>query len=31
MTATKAKIWTVEEYHRMIEAGILNENDNIGF
>ncbi len=29
MTATKAKIWTVEEYHRMIEAGILNEDDNI--
>ena len=29
MTATKAKIWTVEEYHRMIEASILNEDDNI--
>jgi len=29
MTATKEKIWTVEEYHRMIEAGILNEDDNI--
>ena len=29
MTATREKIWTVEEYHRMIEAGILNEDDNI--
>lgn len=29
MTATKSKIWTVEEYHRMIEAGILKEDDNI--
>lgn len=29
MTATKEKIWTVEEYHQMIEAGILNEDDNI--
>jgi Uma2 family endonuclease len=29
MTATKAKTWTVEEYHRMIEAGILNEDDKI--
>jgi Uma2 family endonuclease len=29
MTATKAKIWTVEEYHRMIEAGILKDDDNI--
>ena len=29
MTATKEKTWTVEEYHRMIEAGILNEDDNI--
>ncbi|MEG4496892.1 Uma2 family endonuclease [Microcoleus sp. F10-C6] len=29
MTATKERTWTVEEYHRMIEAGILNEDDNI--
>ncbi|MGL5061845.1 MAG: Uma2 family endonuclease [Microcoleus sp.] len=29
MTATKAKTWTVAEYHRMIEAGILNEDDQI--
>ncbi len=29
MTATKEKIWTVEDYHRMIEAGILNEDDRI--
>ena len=29
MTATREKTWTVEEYHRMIEAGILNEDDNI--
>ncbi|MCU0540968.1 MAG: Uma2 family endonuclease [Oscillatoriaceae cyanobacterium Prado104] len=29
MTATKAKTWTVEEYHRMIEAGILNEDNKI--
>ena len=29
MTATREKIWTVEEYHRMIEAGILTEGDKI--
>ena len=29
MTATKEKTWTVEEYHRMIEAGILNEDTHI--
>ncbi|MEG3844225.1 Uma2 family endonuclease [Microcoleus sp. herbarium14] len=29
MTATKEKTWTVEEYHRMIEAGILTEGDKI--
>ncbi|MEG3848043.1 Uma2 family endonuclease [Microcoleus sp. herbarium19] len=29
MTATKEKTWTVEEYHRMIEAGILKEGDKI--
>ena len=29
MTATREKTWTVEEYHRMIEAGILTEGDNI--
>jgi Uma2 family endonuclease len=29
MTSTKEKIWTVEEYHRMIEVGILNEGDKI--
>ncbi|NJK75881.1 MAG: Uma2 family endonuclease [Microcoleus sp. SU_5_6] len=29
MTATREKTWTVEEYHRIIEAGILNEDDKI--
>ena len=29
MTATREKIWTVEDYHRMIEAGILTEGDKI--
>ena len=29
MTATKEKTWTVEQYHRMIEAGILTEGDKI--
>lgn len=29
MTTTREKLWTVEEYHRMIEAGILNEGDKI--
>ncbi|GET36961.1 Uma2 family endonuclease [Microseira wollei] len=29
MTATRDKIWTVEEYHRMIDAGILNEDDKV--
>ncbi|MEG3926571.1 Uma2 family endonuclease [Microcoleus sp. D3_18a_C4] len=29
MTATKERTWTVEEYHRMIEAGILTEGDKI--
>ncbi|MGK7874190.1 MAG: hypothetical protein AB4426_13015 [Xenococcaceae cyanobacterium] len=23
MTATKTRLWTVKEYHRMIETGIL--------
>jgi Uma2 family endonuclease len=29
MTATRDKLWTVEEYHRMIEAGILSEDDKV--
>jgi Uma2 family endonuclease len=29
MTATRDKLWTVEEYHRMIYAGILTENDKV--
>lgn len=27
MTSTKVRLWTVEEYHRMIEAGILTPSD----
>jgi Uma2 family endonuclease len=29
MTATRDLLWTVEEYHRMIDAGILNEDDKV--
>jgi len=29
MAATKEKTWTVEQYHRMMEAGILTEGDKI--
>jgi Uma2 family endonuclease len=29
MTATQNRLWTVEEYHRMIEAGILTSNDKV--
>lgn len=29
MTATRYRLWTVDEYHRMIDAGILTEDDNV--
>jgi Uma2 family endonuclease len=29
MTATQNRLWTVEEYHRMIDAGILTPNDKV--
>jgi Uma2 family endonuclease len=29
MTSTKVRLWTVEEYHRMIEAGILTPSDRV--
>jgi Uma2 family endonuclease len=29
MTATQNRLWTVEEYHRMIEAGILTRDDKV--
>lgn len=29
MTFTKVRLWTVEEYHRMIEAGILTLDDRV--
>jgi Uma2 family endonuclease len=29
MTATQIRLWTVEEYHRMIEAGILATDDKV--
>ncbi|WP_204103350.1 MULTISPECIES: Uma2 family endonuclease [Spirulina sp. CCY15215] len=29
MTATQIRLWTVEEYHQMIEAGILTEDDKV--
>ncbi|UBF25732.1 Uma2 family endonuclease [Kovacikia minuta CCNUW1] len=29
MTFTKVRLWTVEEYHRMIEAGILTPSDRV--
>jgi Uma2 family endonuclease len=29
MTTTREKLWTVEEYHRMIDAGILTDGDKV--
>ena len=29
MTATKDRLWTVDEYHRMIETGILTDSDQV--
>jgi len=29
MVTTKAKSWTVEDYHRMVETGILTSNDRV--
>lgn len=29
MTATQIRLWTVEEYHRMIDAGILTPDDKV--
>ncbi|MBD1852967.1 Uma2 family endonuclease [Cyanobacteria bacterium FACHB-502] len=29
MVSTKAKQWTVDDYHRMIKAGILTEGDRV--
>ncbi|OCR02540.1 hypothetical protein BCD67_01240 [Oscillatoriales cyanobacterium USR001] len=29
MTVTKLRLWTVDEYHQMIETGILNEDDRV--
>ncbi len=29
MTATKNRLWTVDEYHRMIEVGILTPDDKV--
>jgi Uma2 family endonuclease len=29
MVPTKAKLWTVDDYHRMVEAGILTEGDRV--
>lgn len=29
MTATQNRLWTVEEYHRMIDAGILTPDDKV--
>ncbi len=29
MTTAQIRLWTVEEYHRMIEAGILMTNDKV--
>ena len=29
MTATKTRLWTVDEYHRMIDAGILTTSDKV--
>jgi Uma2 family endonuclease len=29
MVSTKAKLWTVDDYHRMVEAGILTGSDRV--
>lgn len=29
MVSTKAKLWTVDDYHRMVETGILTEGDRV--
>jgi Uma2 family endonuclease len=29
MTATEIKLWTVDEYHRLIDAGFLTEDDKV--
>lgn len=29
MTSTKLRLWTVDEYHRMIETGILTNDDKV--
>jgi Uma2 family endonuclease len=29
MTTTQIHLWTVEEYHRMIDAGILTPDDKV--
>lgn len=29
MTTTQSRLWTVDEYHRMIEAGILTTEDKV--
>ncbi len=29
MLPTKAKVWTVDDYHRMVEAGILTGSDRV--
>jgi Uma2 family endonuclease len=29
MSSTKVKVWTVDDYHRMVETGILTESDRV--
>ncbi|MEH1989180.1 MULTISPECIES: hypothetical protein [unclassified Nostoc] len=29
MTQTRVRLWTVNEYHRMFETGILTENERV--
>jgi hypothetical protein len=29
MFSTKAKLWTVDNYHRMVETGILSGSDRV--
>ncbi|WAL61844.1 Uma2 family endonuclease [Thermocoleostomius sinensis] len=29
MVSTKVKLWTVDDYHRMVETGILTEGDRV--
>lgn len=29
MLPTKAKLWTVDDYHRMVKTGVLTENDRV--